>query len=185
MSRTYAGHWEKPEWIYDQVLKIEAMMKTPELMALKARSMALYQQHLAKNFSEFFNHYTKIFFRVVSGKLNGPMLLMCLKQRQKMDNGDISWVDGNQEVIGASLNLLIRKLPKELQEKVLNTYKDLVDEERAEMKSAIEEVLKKNECATDESISADKLEEVLSSLVQAPQRIEVVSNEAVSGLKLL
>ena len=122
-SRNYAGHWERPDWMYDQVRKIELLIKTPELIALKERSLPLFQQHLAKEFSEFFQHYTKIFFRVIHGKLNGPLFLMLLKQRQKMDNGEIAWDEGNQEVIGASFNLLLRKLPQDMQDKIKEAYR--------------------------------------------------------------
>ena len=75
-NHTYAGHWERPEWIYDQVRKAEVLVKTPEMVALKERSLPLFQQHMAKQFPEFFQHYTKIFFRVINGKLNGQLFLM-------------------------------------------------------------------------------------------------------------
>lgn len=189
-----AEYWERPDWIYAQAQRIDVMIKTPEMIALRERSMPLFQQHMAKQFPEFFNHYTKIFFRAILGKLNGPLFLMLLKQRQKMDTGEIAWEEGNQEVIGASFNLLVRKLPQEMQDKILATYKDLVEEEKAEMRAAVEQVLKKdtppptspggqdvssNMADTNEPVKAtevevNKVQEVMDSLLRAPQKIEVV-----------
>ena len=184
-SRNYAGHWEKPEWLYDQAQKVDARIKSPEIIALRTRSMPLFQQQMAKEFPEFFQHYTKIFFRAIHGKLNGPLFLMLLKQRQKMDNGEVTWDEGNHEVIGASFNLLLRKLPQEMQDKVMNTYKDLVDEEKADVRKAVQELLKKENAdpttlATTTTSQVDeetlkKVEQVVDSARRPPpQRIEVV-----------
>lgn len=173
--RDYAAHWEKPEWIYDQSLKVEKRREEPDMVALRERSMALYQQSMAKQFPEFFSHYTKIFFRAINGQLNGPAFLMLLKQRQKMDRGEISWVEGNQEVIGASFNLLCRDMPEDLRDKVLNTYKELVEEEREEMRQKVEEIL-----AADGAPAEEKVAEMLDNLGKAPpQRIEEVDADAV------
>lgn len=167
-SRQYGAHWEKPEWIYDQVLKIGKTIAQPDMIALKTKSVALFQQSMARQYAEFFSHYTKLFFRAINGSLNGPLLLMLLKQRKKMDNGEISWIDGNQEVIGASFNLLCRNFPEDLKEKVTTTYRELVEEEREEMRKKLEE-----------------LEIAESELVAPPQRIEVEDNTTPSALETI
>lgn len=92
------------------------------MVALKAKSTAAFQQKMAQEFPEFFQHYTKIFFRAINGKLNGPLFLMLLKQRQKMDKGEVAWEEGNHEVIAASFKLLLRKLPEKLQGDILGEF---------------------------------------------------------------
>jgi len=57
--------------------------------------MARFQQKMAVEFTELFQHYTKIFFRAITGTLNKQLFLMLLKNRQKMDNGEISFSEGN------------------------------------------------------------------------------------------
>lgn len=166
---SYAAYWERPDWIYDQVQKVGEEMKTPQMVALKSRSMALFQQGLAAKFPDFFNHYPKIFFRTINGKLTKPLLLMLLKQRDKMDKGEIPWQEGNQEVIGASFNLLLRKLPEDMQKKILDTYKDLVDEEKEEVHEAVKEALEKQGSHFD-------VDQVLSEYQSAPQQVEVVED---------
>ncbi len=175
MSQTsYAGYWEKPEWIYDQVQKIDKYVKTPEMISLKARSLALFQQHVAGRFPEMFNHYTKIFFRAINQQLNGPMFLMLLKQKSKMDSGEVPWHEGNQEVISGAFQLLMRKLPEDLQEKVMKTYKDLVEEEKEEMREAIRLKLAEQ----GEVVKSDDVQSMLENVTQgAPQRIEVVQDK--------
>lgn len=163
---SYAAYWERPDWVYDQVQKVEDELKSPHMMALKSRSMALFQQAMAAKFPEFFQHYTKIFFRAINGKLNKPLLLMLLKQRDKMDKGEIAWQEGNQEVIGASFNLLLRKLPEDTQQKILDTYKDLVDEEKEEFHQAVKESIEKQ---------GGNVEQVVSQY--HTQQVEVVENE--------
>lgn len=128
--REYAAHWEKPEWIYDQILKVEKRMAEPEIVQVRGRSMALYQQKMAGEFTEFFQHYTKIFFRVITGTLSKQLVLMLLKKRKQIDNGETSFTEGNNEVIAASFNLMLRKLPEDLRDKVANTFTDLVKEDK-------------------------------------------------------
>lgn len=174
-TRTYGAHWEKPEWIYDQALKVEKRIQEPDMLALKAKSAALFQQSMAKEFPEFFSHYTKIFFRAINGQINGPAFLMLLKQRQKMDRGEISWVDGNNEVIGAAFSLLCRQFPEDLKEKVMATYRDLVDEEKEELRTKVEEILGTGGGGEEDSDKNAKIESLLGTLGKAPpQRIEVV-----------
>lgn len=194
--REYSAHWEKPEWIYDQVLKIEKRIKSDEMVKLKEKSVALFQQRMAKEHEEMFIHYTKIFFRVINGCLTKTLLLMLLKQRQKMDNGEVSYDEGNHEVIGASFNMMLKSLPEEMREKVANTYTDLVQEEREETKKAIREKLaemgvnvpsqekEKEEMTTETSTSDEtaqvahdamqRVREMSEAIHRAPQRIEVV-----------
>jgi len=177
MQRQYAAHWEKPEWIYDQILKVEKRIDEPEIIALKERSMALFQQKMSQEFPEFFQHYTKIFFRAINKCLSKQLVLMLLKQRKAMDDGTVSWTEGNNEVIGASFNLMLRNLPEDLKEKVANTYSDLVQEEQQEMKEAIKEKLGEMGALDPEAVSDDKVEEMIDIIQRAPQRIEEVEME--------
>lgn len=165
----YASYVERPEWIYDQALKIGEYVKTPDMVALKARSEAEVVQRAAKQFPEFYTHYTKTFFRIVYGRLNGPAFLMLLKQRKRMDEGKIAWVDGNQEVIGASFQLLLRKLSPELQASIMSTYKDLVDEEKEELRAAIEQKLRDQ---GEQKVEPEDIEQLLKTTLSAPQQVE-------------
>jgi hypothetical protein len=184
MQKQYAGHWEKPEWIYDQILKIEKRIDEPEMLALKERSAAMFQQKMASEHAEFFQHYTKIFFRAINKCLNKQLLLMALKQRKKIDTGEVSFQEGNQEAIGAAFNLMLRKLPEDLREKVANTYTDLVEEERREQEAAIREKLAElngdgvdaNTAPTDQQVK-----ETIRELHTAPQRVEEVDAEGTEG----
>lgn len=171
----YSSHVERPEWIYQQVVLIEEYIKRPDVVALKQRSEAEFVQRAAKQFPDFFNHYTKMFFRTVHGRLNKPALLMLLKQRKRMDTGEIAWVDGNQEVIGATFKLLLRKLSPELQESIMSTYKDLVDEEKEELRTAIESKLRETGVS---EVQEREVEEILNSTLRAPQQVEEVVDAA-------
>lgn len=184
MQKEYAGHWEKPEWIYDQVLKIEKRIDEPDMIALKQRSAAAFQQRMAQEHSEFFQHYTKIFFRAINKCLNKQLLLMGLKQRKKMDTGEVTFQEGNQEAIGAAFNLMLRKLPEDLREKVANTYTDLVAEEREEEQAAIraklEELQEKEKATAEDSesvVTEEQVAEVARNVHRAPQRIEEVEEQ--------
>jgi hypothetical protein len=182
MEKQYAGHWEKPEWIYDQILKIEKRIDEPEMIALKQFSAARFQQKMASEFSEFFNHYTKIFFRAINKCLNKQLLLMALKQRKKIDTGEVSFQEGNQEAIGAAFNLMLRQLPEDLREKVANTYTDLVKEEREEQQAAIREKLTEmghvepvnDTTDTIDVVTDEQVNEAARELHTAPQRVEEI-----------
>uniref|UniRef100_A0A6C0BPA6 Uncharacterized protein n=1 Tax=viral metagenome TaxID=1070528 RepID=A0A6C0BPA6_9ZZZZ len=175
MQRQYAGHWEKPEWIYDQILKVEKRIDEPEIVALKERSVALFQQKMAQEFPDFFQHYTKIFFRAINKQLSKQLVLMLLKQRKAMDDGTVSWTEGNNEVIGASFNLMLRNLPDDLKQKVANTYSDLVQEEQVEMKEAIKQKLA--EMGAPAPNSDQQVEELIDIIQQAPERGQKVEME--------
>jgi hypothetical protein len=176
----YGGYWERPEWIYNEVQKIDKYVKTPEMVALKARSVALFSQHVAGRFPDMFNHYTKIFFRAMNQNLNGPMFLMLLKQKSKIDRGEVPYMEGNQEVIGGAFQLLMRKLPEDLQEKVLKTYNELVDEEKQEMREAIRQKLEEQ----GEVVNPDDVQSILENVSSgAPQRIEMIENDSDSLIK--
>lgn len=181
-ARTYSDHWEKPEWIYDQVLKVEKRIDQPDMVALKEKSAALFQQRMAQEFPQFFQHYTKIFFRCINKTLTKQLFLMLLKQRQAMDNGTVSWDEGNHEVIGASFNLMLSGIADaELRDKIAHTYADLVTEEREEIRAAVQAKLDELNAAKgtggtvhrDERNASDVMREVeklTETFQRAPQQ---------------
>lgn len=140
--RTYQAHWERPEWIYHQVLEVKKVAEQPKMQELRKERRAVYLQKMGQQFQEFFDHYPKIFMRVCEGTLNEQMLLMLLKKRKEIDEGKDGFSRANDEVIGSAFSLLSSKLPQDLKEKVMNTYKDLVEEKNELQKKAIDEYMK-------------------------------------------
>jgi hypothetical protein len=138
---TYTAHWQKPEWIYHQVLEVKKMAELPDMKELRQQKRAVYLQKMGQSFKEFFDHYPKIFMRACEGTLNDQMLLMLLKKKKNIDEGREGFNKANDEVIGSAFSLMARKLPEDLRGKIMNTYKDLVEEKNAMERKAIEEYL--------------------------------------------
>ena len=83
-------------------------------------------------------------------------------------------------IASAAFKLLLRKLPEDKQAAILATYKDLVEEERQEVKKAVEQKLaeatgtadpaQETKAVTDEQVE----QEILRVQALPPQRVEVV-----------
>lgn len=186
--RTYQAHWERPEWIYHQVLEVKKVAEQPKMQELRKERRGAYLQKMGQQFQEFFDHYPKIFMRVCEGTLNEQMLLMLLKKRKEIDEGRDGFSRANDEVIGSAFSLLSSKLPEELKQKVMNTYKDLVDEKNELQKKAIEEYLneqKEKETTVDKDVvvvaneddvdeEEKQIEEIKKQETQSKEREEKV-----------
>lgn len=181
-------HTKRPEWIYDQILKIEKRSAEPAMIRLKEEKKAVYFQTLGREFSEFMDNYPKLFFRSADGCLNKTMTLMALKEMHKVQTGEKTFEESNHEAIGAAFNLMLRNLPEDLRNKVANTYTDLMETEKAETKQII---MEKIAAQNGQGITNDPAEEVsnnnenivehmreiksaMSTLSSAPERMETV-----------
>ena len=133
--------WERVEWQYAKVLDIETAMREPAMIELRKTSNARYQQKMAARFPIFFEHYTRIFMKLVNGKLNKQLYLLCLKQKARIDSGEIDFEKGNREIIDDQVNRLLKKLPDELHGKIQKTYNNLKEEDVERRKKEEQEAL--------------------------------------------
>jgi hypothetical protein len=148
IQRQYNEAWERPEWIYAQVLDCEKYMETPEIKELFDGGLATRKQYydaMKKKFPVFYKRYEKIFMRCVEKRLTKRLLAMLLVERKKIDTGEKSFVEANREVIDASTQLAVRSFPEKLKEDVLQTYKELADQHDANIKEGIKQAILANE----------------------------------------
>jgi hypothetical protein len=117
---------------------------------LREKGLAYMQTKLAQKHQIFYNKFTHIFLRVTTKTLTKPMLVTLLKQRKRMDDGEISFRDGNTEVIAAATNLMTKDLPEKLKADVLSTYEKLVEEQAKDEEAGLKEWAEKNNVDLEE-----------------------------------
>lgn len=144
--KVYSNAWERPEWIYAQVYDIEQILKDPQMVAMREneKTRSQFFAQMRKKFPEFDAHYPKLFLRTCDQKLSKDMLLMLLKKMKQVHEGKQGFSAANQEVIGSAFSLLANKLPQEKKEAIMKTYKDLVEEQKANERKGMEEYMRNN-----------------------------------------
>lgn len=162
MTTSFRNQWERADWIYSQIGDMEKVMQEPEMAALRAIGpLAVYQNAMARRFKRFWNQYPKMFLNCINGKLNKPLLLMCLKQKHRIDTGEVSFQQGQKEVMHDEMSLLLRKMKPELRDSVMKKYEELAKEQDELIKKDIEEALNLADDADGEAPSVmERIEEV-------------------------